>query len=195
VLEWPPDRAVVYPHLYATKAEYEARRGPFNAWYGKELIPSLDDKAVLEKIRDVVLKMADEAVQRMLVNPEPPHHITQAIYPVANLADLVLGTGVLTSEQEASLRARMAFMAYVLNWRGYWAPEKGYAANPNMSSFTYDGVGLLGLLLLDHPESQTWINACTTQLDRELENWVSADGAWIESIHYTLAASPESGVA
>ena len=57
-----------------------------------------------------------------------------------------------------------------------------------MSSFTYDGVGLLGMLLLDHPESPTWISACTTQLDRELENWASADGAWIESIHYTLAA-------
>jgi hypothetical protein len=188
VLEWPQDAAVVYPHLYATKAEYEARRGPFNTWYGKELIPSLNDKVILARIRDVLLKTADETVQRMLVNPEPPHHITQNIYRAANLADLVLGTGVLTSEQEASLRAQLAFMAYVLNWRGYWAPEKGYAANPNMSSFTYDGVGLLGMLLLDHPESPTWISACTTQLDRELENWASADGAWIESIHYTLAA-------
>ena len=166
MLEWPQDAAVVYPHLDATKAEYEARRGPFNTWYGQELIPSLDDKALLARIRDVVLKTADETVQRMLVNPEPPHHITQGIYLVANLADLVLGTGVLTSEQEASLRAQLAFMAYVLNWRGYWAPEKGYAANPNMSSFTYDGVGLLGMLLLDHPESQTWISACTTRLAR-----------------------------
>jgi hypothetical protein len=59
----------------------------------------------------------------MLVNPEPPHHITQSVYLVANLADLVLGTGALTSEQEASLRAQLAFMAYVLNWRGYRHPK------------------------------------------------------------------------
>ncbi|MCX5662100.1 MAG: hypothetical protein NTW19_20680 [Planctomycetota bacterium] len=190
-LEWPTDKAVTYPRLYADKAEYEAKRGPYSAWWapgGPERIPSLNDKANLEKIRDVVLRMADETVKIMLVNPRPPHHITQTTFAIANVADLVLGSGTMTPEQEASLRAKMAFMAYVLNWRGYWAPEKGYAANPNMSSFCYDGVGLLGMVLADHPESKNWINACTTQLDRELDQWASPDGAWLESIHYTLAA-------
>lgn len=187
-LAWPRDPAVSYPRLYATAADYASRRAAFNAWFGRELLPALDDQATREKIKAVLLPLVDDTVKTMLVNPRPPHHITQQTYLAANLADLVLGTGTLTAEQETAVRAKIAFMAYVLNWRGYWAPEKGYAANPNMSSFAYDGVGLIGLLLADHPDAATWIGACTTQLDREMDNWTSEDGAWIESIHYTLAA-------
>ncbi len=186
--EWPVDPSVVYPHLYASAADYETRRIPYNAWWGAERLPSLADPATREKLKSVLLKVVDETVQTMLINPRPPHHITQQTFLAANLADLVLGAGSLTPAEAVALRAKLAFMAYTLNWRGYWAPEKGYAANPNMSSFTYDGVGLLGLVLTDHPESPAWVKACTTQLDREMSNWTSEDGAWLESIHYTLAA-------
>lgn len=187
-LEWPHDDRIAYPHLYAGAADYEARRGPFNAWYGSELLPSLDDPATKAKLKKLLLDTTSQAISTMMVNPGPPHHITQQVYLSANLADLVLGRGILSPAEEGSVRARLAFVAYTLNWPGYWAPENGAAANPNMSSFTYDGVGLLGLLLSDHPESATWIKACCTELDREIANWISKDGGWIESISYTLAA-------
>ncbi|OPZ31773.1 MAG: hypothetical protein BWZ02_00022 [Lentisphaerae bacterium ADurb.BinA184] len=188
VLAWPEAPDVAYPHLYYSREEFEARRQTYNAWEGQKTVPALDDPAALAKLKDAVLQLADEAVQRMAVNPGPPHHVTQVVYPAANLADLLLGTDALSPDERNLLRARLAYMAYRLNWRGYWAPELGYAANPNMTSFCYDAVGLLGLLLADHPEAENWVRACTTEIDRELAGWISDDGAWIESLGYVRAA-------
>jgi hypothetical protein len=154
-------------------------------------IPSLDDPQAQARLKDAVLKRVEDTVKTMFVNPGPPHHIASAVYPSANLADLLLGTGALTDEERARLKARLAYMAYLLNWRSYWAPEKGYGSTPNMSSFAYDAVGLIGLLLADHPESPRWIRACTRQIDRELASWASEDGAWIEAPHYVRAAWQE----
>ena len=188
VLAWPEDLQASYPHLYYTRPEFDARRAKFNDWNGGAAIPALDDPAARQKLKEQVLKLADETTRTMAVNPGPPHHITAAIYAAANLSDLLLATDALTPEERARLRAKLAYMAHILNWRGYWAPEMGYAANPNMSSFCYDAVGLVGLLLSDHPESDAWIRSCTTQLDRELAGWISGDGAQIESLGYTRAA-------
>jgi hypothetical protein len=187
-LAWPENPQTTYPRLYYTRAEFDARREKLNLWDPARKVPPLDDPAARQKLKEAVLKLADETVQRMAVNPGPPHHIASSVYAAANLADLLLGSGALTPEERARLRAKLAFMAYMMNWRGYWAPELGYAANPNMTSFCYDAVGLVGLLLADHPESENWIRACTTELDRELANWVSDDGAQIESLGYTRAA-------
>lgn len=191
VLAWPEDPQLAYPHLYGTAAELEARRQRFNASDGERTVPPYDDPAAQAKLKEAVLRQADELVRRMAVNPGPPHHVASAVYPMANLADLLLGTNVLSPAERARLRAQLAFMAYVLNWRGYWAPELGYAANPNMTSFCYDAVGLVGLLLRDHPEAERWIRACTTEIDRELAHWASPDGAWIESPGYVRAAWQE----
>lgn len=194
VLAWPDNPKTVYPHLYYSPAEFETRRAAFNAWDSAQPVPALTNQAASQKLKDVVLKLAEDAVRRMSVNPGPPHHISCDVWITVNLSDLLLGSGTLTAAERTQLKARIAFMAYMMNWRGYWAPEMGYAANPNMTAFCYDSVGLAGLLLSDHPESETWIGSCTTELDRELASWVSADGAWIESPGYTRASWSEHGM-
>jgi len=190
-LAWPADPQVTWPRLYGALEQWEQWRAKYNQWSGQKPIPPLNDPDNQQKIKKVLLKLAEDTTQRFLTNPGPPHHIATPVYAVANLADLVLGRKILSDEEEARLKARLAYFAYVMNWRAYWAPELGYAANPNMTSFCYDAVGLVGLLLADHPMSDTWIRSCTDEIDRELDHWVSKDGAWIESLHYVLAAWQE----
>ncbi|MHB9133826.1 MAG: hypothetical protein ACYDBB_22400 [Armatimonadota bacterium] len=190
-LEWAPDKNLTYPRLYGSKAELEAQRVKYNTWQGKEALPPINDPAVQQRMKTALLGQVNQAMSSFMTNPGPPHHITAHVFPSANISDLLLGTGVLTPEEETRLKARLAYMAYIMNWGGYWAPEMGYAANPNMTSFCYDAVGLIGLLLADHPQSETWVRACTTEMDREFANWASEDGAWIESLHYVRAAWQE----
>jgi hypothetical protein len=191
VLAWPADPQLTYPRLYGTLEQWAQRRAKYNQWSGQKPIPALDDPGNQEKMKTVLLKLAEDTTQRFLTNPGPPHHIATSVYAVANLADLVLGRKILSDQEETRLKAQLAYFAYVMNWRAYWAPELGYAANPNMTSFCYDAVGLTGLVLADHPLSEVWIRSCTDEIDRELDHWVSKDGAWIESLHYVLAAWQE----
>ncbi len=191
VLEWEAAPADRYPVLYAPRDSYESRRIAYNGWYGADKLPPLDDPKVATKLTQLALDISRTTVERMLVNPGPPHHIATPVFQSCNMADMAFAFGELTEDEAALLRARLAFMAYMLSWRGYWSPEDGNAANPNMSSFCYDAVGLVGLLLPNHPESAAWIARCTTQIDREFDHWLSPDGAWIENPHYVMAAMTE----
>ena len=188
VLRWDPDPGVAYPRLYADGERFEPLRQAYNEWFGSERIPPLDEPTLRGKMKGILLSTIDATTSRMLDNPGPPHHITVSIYQSVNLADMLLGTGVLTTEEEERVRAGLAYMAYMLSWPGYWSPENANAANPNMSTFCYDALGLIGLLLADHPESGNWVGKCTTQIDREMEHWITAGGAWIENTHYVLAS-------
>ncbi len=190
-LEWTPDPEAAYPHLYASQEEFTARVVRYNAWFGGAPLPLVEDPDVQARMKATLLATLDDLMERATTNPGPPHHVSAGIYMAANVADMVLGTGTLTPEEEVRVKARLAYVAYMMNWRGYWGPEMGYAGNPNMTSFCYDAVGLIGLLLRDHPQSDTWVRSCTSELDREMAHWTSSDGAWIESLHYVRAAWQE----
>jgi hypothetical protein len=190
-LAWKRDPDLAYPHLYASGAAFEEKRKAYNTWYGEERVKPLTDEAQVAKRKKQLMEGSAATIARIFRNPEPPHHIGSPIMTCANLADTLLGTGALTEEEEATVRARLAYMAYLLNWKGYWWPEGGIAANPNMTSFAYDSLGLVGLVLKDHPESSVWVERCTEQIEGELTHWVKEGGSWIENPHYGLAAWTE----
>lgn len=103
--------------------------------------------------------------------------------------DLVTGAGLLTPEDEAAVRAALVFGARVLSHPDYWNRSRSLmSANPNMHSSIVLPLGILGLALRGHPEAAGWLRAAEAELERELSEWISPGGAWIENPSYQVAS-------
>ena len=101
--------------------------------------------------------------------------------------DLIAGTGVLTHDEELTVRNALVFGAHVLSHPDYWNPARGLAsANPNMTNSIILPRGLLGLYLAGHPKADQWLDDSERELKDELKDWVSPGGAWVESPGYQV---------
>ena len=91
----------------------------------------------------------------------------------------------LDPEQVARTRREMAFLASVLTdgdyWQYAWNRERtSYLAN--FGSDLYLAVGLMALVLPDHPNSKQWMQYALSELDKEFTYYISPDGAGEENI-------------
>ncbi|MGB2821257.1 MAG: hypothetical protein WBF17_09775, partial [Phycisphaerae bacterium] len=91
----------------------------------------------------------------------------------------------LDPEQVAQTRREMAFLTSALIDGDYWQ----YAWNrrrtsylPNFGSDLYLAVGLMALVLPDHPNSKQWLQYTLGELDKEFTYYISPDGAGEENI-------------
>ncbi len=91
----------------------------------------------------------------------------------------------LDPAQVARTRREMAFLASVLTDGDYWQ----YAWNrrrtsylANFGSDLYLAVGLMALVLPDHPNSKQWMRYTLGELDKEFTYYISPDGAGEENI-------------
>jgi len=91
----------------------------------------------------------------------------------------------LDPEQVARTRREMAFLTSVLIDGDYWQ----YAWNkdrtsylPNFGSDLYLAVGMMALVLPDHPNSKQWMEYCLGELNKELTYYISSDGVGEENI-------------
>jgi len=116
-----------------------------------------------------------------------PHH-SPWLPAAANVADAVLGTGVMTGAEEARLRAQAAFLGYTLMRPDYWSPERGFSANPNMTTMVASYQVGYGCLLRSHPEAKGWAETGLRELKRELDEWSDDNGGWLEAPHYAMAS-------
>ncbi|HUT59081.1 MAG TPA: hypothetical protein VNA25_14625 [Phycisphaerae bacterium] len=91
----------------------------------------------------------------------------------------------LDAAQVARTRREMAFLTSALIDGDYWQ----YAWNrertsylPNFGSDLYLAVGLMALVLPDHPNSRLWLQYTLGELDKEFTYYISPDGAGEENV-------------
>ena len=108
------------------------------------------------------------------------------VRPMRGVAEaLDYNARTLDPAQVARVRREMAFLASVVTDGDYWQfawnqARTGYI--PNFGSDLYVGVGLMALVLPDHPNSRQWLNYSLGELDKELTYYISPDGAGEENI-------------
>ena len=109
--------------------------------------------------------------------------------PIAFNFDAVMGLGELSPKQRAVMRAQIAYLTYIVKSPLHWSFERGWnSGNPNMTVSRTCNIGLLGCVLLDHPEGRRWATYTADWIDYWLENVVDSAGGWIESSHYARYA-------
>jgi len=117
-----------------------------------------------------------------------PHGQAVLLLPTLNLVDAALGVDTLPAELHRRILARLAFLAYVVNSEHYWSPERGFAANPNMTTTVALYQVLLAALIPSHPLAREWAGQGLDTLSWQLENWSDEDGGWLEAPHYAVVA-------
>jgi len=106
--------------------------------------------------------------------------------PMRNVAEaLDYNARTLDPAQVAKTRREMAFLASVLTdgdyWQYAWNRERtSYLAN--FGSDLYLAVGMMALVLPDHPNSKKWLQYTLGELDKEFTYYISPDGASEENI-------------
>lgn len=114
---------------------------------------------------------------------------TEAVMRLLRNYELVAGQGGLTPAEDTAVRRTLVFAAHVLAHPDYWNTDVGLcSANPNMTSSIRLPLGLLALYLDGHPCADAWLAAAEDELQRELRDWVSPGGAWIEDPGYQAAS-------
>ena len=210
VLAWPPKKRK-HPRLFIDEATLEAFRQRyvpqedelarvlrqpirmyefddiFYHWLGSRH-PDLEVKLV-----EAALELTDQMARRIYQQDDlvyygfAPHH-QNAIRCCAMIADLILDSPRLTEEQRQSLLGKLAFIACAVATDDYWSPERGFSANPNMTTFAASYQAVLGALLRDHPKSDDWLGAGMGELTRQIEQWSGPNGGWLEAPHYCMAS-------
>jgi len=113
-----------------------------------------------------------------------PHHRTRSIYWSAIAADLVLGSKALSPEEEQRLRAQLAFLGYTLARPTFISPERGFKANPNMTSSARGMLGIVACTIPQQPNAKNWAELSIGEMKEELETWCGPNGGWLEAPHY-----------
>jgi len=147
-----------------------------------------------QKIADLAVTWTQDAADlyikqdSLLTLGYAPHHQTQVLTS-ATLADVALSTGLLSPEMVERLKAQFAFIGYTVSRTDYWSPERGYSANPNMTTTVAAYKCAIGCLLPEHPLAAAWVADAMTELkDVELDTWSDDNGGWLEAPHYAMAS-------
>jgi hypothetical protein len=117
-----------------------------------------------------------------------PHNQAVLLLPAINLVDSALAVESLSSENQQKILAKLAFLAYVVNSDDYWSPQRGFEANPNMTTTVAHYQVVLASLLPSHPKAGQWAKKGLDTLSMQLEEWSDSEGGWLEAPHYALVA-------
>ena len=152
------------------------------------------DEELGKHIADTVVVNVQNAVDMYLNQDDlvtlgfAPHHQTRVLTAL-NLSDIAFATGQLTEELRERLRAQFVFIGYTVSRADYWSPERGFAANPNMTSTVNAYKCAIGSLLRSHPLAAEWVASAMQELkDVELDTWSDANGGWLEAPHYAMVS-------
>lgn len=163
VLEWP-DGKEKHPCLLMTTEEFRAA-----AAREPKALADLQDPKALAKMLDGIGTM------------------DWFRYPqeVSCRYDALVDSGLLAPEERNLVRARTAFLAYLVGDPIHWSFERGFCSgNPNMTVSRIYNVGILGLALRDHPMSRAWAEYAAGWMRTWLDEVVGDTGSWPESSHY-----------
>jgi hypothetical protein len=211
VMEWP-DAGLAHPRLYISTAELARFRQYFKvdtkvlsgmrgttpkqnplddyvaytlATGDRELQQTLAQFAVAE------LQGCVDLFTRQVRHPTPgalPHQKYDKLAPTLNTLDTVLSPGVLPPGDRARVRAQLAYLGYALAAPSFHSPERGYSANPNMTTAVRCMSGLIACLIPDHPEAKAWAQLGIREMANELDTWTGPNGGWLEAPHYATVS-------
>jgi len=124
----------------------------------------------------------------------------RGIAPMCDEYAKLRADGELSAEEDAIIRARLAFLAYVLRDPDNYPYDKamlpfdhpesseplyGGMLNQNFHTDIYNAVGSIGLAFPEHPESKAWVDHFRKQLDAQLAYYLyPQSGCWEESHTY-----------
>ncbi|MCH5372975.1 MAG: heparinase II/III-family protein, partial [Planctomycetes bacterium] len=141
---------------------------------------------IADKLSEILQGAVDGFVvqDRLRNQGSSPHHRTGSVMWSAILADLALSPGVLASEERDRIRGQLAFLGYVLASPTFHSPERGYSANPNMTTTARGMLGLVACCIRNHPQAREWAQLGVAEIQRELDTWCDSNGGWLEAPHY-----------
>ncbi len=113
-------------------------------------------------------------------------HGTQSMATAPGLADIIYDSPETTPETRTRLRALAAFLGYTTARPDYWSPERGYSANPNMTTSVYNYQAALAAFISDHPCAKAWVKKGLDELKVQLDTWSDDNGGWLEAPSYAL---------
>jgi hypothetical protein len=212
VVDWPGDHAN-HPRLLVTRADLASLRARFAATdapkaaeYTKAPVSPYTmegpvrcylatgdaalgrhlGKAAVEWLQDVVGMYCTEDA---LISPGfAPHHQT-SVMTALNLADAVLGSDALPPETRRRMRAQIAFVGYTVDREDFWSPQRGFSANPNMTTTVAAYKTAAACMVPSHPAAATWLRHGMAELkDNQLDTWSDANGGWLEAPHYAMVS-------
>ncbi len=209
VIDWPGDHDT-YPRLFLKKADLPRLRNAFQAdpaqlaRYAREPISmynldepfryyfGTDDPALGKHLADAAVEHLQRAVRMYLDQDElmgpgfAPHHQNEVMI-AAILADAVLGGGHLKPEMSRRMRAQLAFLGHVVDRADFWSPERGFSANPNMTTTIAAYRAAIACAIPSHPMAGSWIGHALDELrENELFHWSDSNGGWLEAPHYAM---------
>jgi hypothetical protein len=216
VLEWKEGR-IEYPRLLLSPADVAHLRKTVQdkSGYEKAIPGFLSDPSPLQhqsigpriaaylmtgnaelgaKLATQAVEMAQGAVNTFLKQPDipygtAPHNYSgQFMGATPQLIDAVLGSEAVTPAMRRRLLAQMAFIGYTINRADYWSPERGYSANPNMTTSVLGYRMAYACVIPSHPNSKAWAEAAVAGLKEQLFGWSDSSGAWIEAPHYAMVS-------
>ena len=210
-LEWP-DRLLPHPRLFTTPKEIgtfrmhfkvdtnrlaELRRTVPNPYSLDEYVPYLlvtGDQELRTKMVQFAIGQLQSAVDfyvRQTALPTQgayPHEYYNEGTPALNASDAVLQPGVLSSSQRERVLAQLAFLGYTLASPSVHSPERGFKANPKMTTSIRCELGVLACLISDHPKAREWAQMGIDEMAKELETWTGPNGGWLEAPHYATVS-------
>ena len=211
VIDWPGPHDD-YPRLFLRKADLPRLRGSFKgdpARLAQYIQQPVSAYALEEPFRyyfgtgnarlgdhlaEAAVQHLQQAVQLYLEQGElmgpgfAPHHQTVVII-AALLADAILGTDALKPALRRRARAQLAFLGYTVDRPDFWSPERGFSANPNMTTTVAAFKTILACTIPSHPLASTWARHGLAELkDHQLDHWSDAHGGWLEAPHYAMVS-------
>lgn len=215
VKEWTQDwsdRGTPHPRLFLTAAELARFRQQFKV--GDAVLETLKTSKIYSyKIDDHVayyLATGDETLGRLLADfaleqlqaavdfyarqdklrnqGSCPHHRNPTIFAAAIISDLVLGSKVLTPAERTRIKAQLAYLGHTLARPSVISPERGFNANPNMTSMARACLGIIACTIPRHPQAKEWAAIAIAELEKELDEWCDENGGWLEAPHYMTAS-------
>ena len=151
------------------------------------------DAALGKHLAETAVQTMQHAVNTFLDQDYPPvfglGNSNDDIFQGTFLSDAILDSDQLTPELRQRVRAQTAWLAYTVNRDDYWSPERGFCANPNMTTRCAGFRTTLGCMLAAHPLAKTWVaNGMKELKDNELDTWSDANGGWLEAPHYAMVS-------
>lgn len=210
-LTWD-DRGTRHPRLFTTASELERFRKRFTVNHNKlaelrnkdvyghtmddhvSYFLATGDRELGRKLADFAIEQLQQAIdgyvrQEKLRNPGCcPHHRNSGVLWGAIAADLALGCDVLSAEERARIKAQLAMLAYTVSRPLVISPERGYHANPNMTTMTSGMLGIVACTIPRHDDATKWARVAIAEMEHELTEWCGPGGGWLEAPHYATAS-------
>lgn len=215
ILEWPEIERT-HPRLILNQkqlAEYRALSSPDDHQIAKLAKQEMRMSVITKRVMPMYLASGDDRLAEVLtLYARPlfqdtvtkltsgevisvgtaPHNYIARISGGVNVLDAIYSE--LSAEARKRIRARLAFLGYLVNSPAYWDASRGFGAMfINMHTTVHKTQAVIAAMLSDHPMAEAWMDNGMAFLENRLLNkWVDAEGRWIgthvEAPHYAMGS-------